>query len=150
MSTRVQRRLQRKPTTKNHPEKTSSSNGSSEKNPLEVPHLRRLEADLGQLGDAFNRNSHLFSHGLTVFEMHLRVHERVLHDIARGTVRTHDDVGLTEIDFKSYMEEFAICMVFSEFAQWLKGLSEKQQEIKTPGVIIRPAHDDNTLVFGGM
>lgn len=101
-----------------------------------------MEADLAQLGSAFNQNSQIFSHGLALAEVHLRVHERVLTDVFNGTARTIDVDGKKVLDFKHY---------FTEFVQELKAqelAAAAKREEKTTGVILPPSADD-TLVFGG-
>lgn len=137
MSTRFQRRIQQKKRPLPLP-----SNGHSH----EVPLVRKLEADLAHFGDAFNKNSELFSHGLTVSEMHLRVHERVMNDIVAGSVRMMD--GSRQIDFQSYMTELIHCSVLAEFASGLLQFhKEHTVRGKTTNVVI--AENSDTLVFGG-
>ena len=115
-------------------------------NPLEVPHLRKLEADLEQLGNAFNNNTKVYNHALTVAEMRLRVIERAMHDQLRGCVRTIITDDVLSVDFESYVQEFVWCMVMAEFAAWLKRLSDAHGP--TNGKIIQPGYDD-ALIFGG-
>lgn len=120
--------------------------------PLEVAHLRALEADLTNLGEAFNKNSEVFSHSLMVIEMRMRVVERTQHDMIRGTLRTIEVDGLKYIDFQSYVAEFGLCMLVSELATWLHGLHMAHNG-KESGQILTPqayAQDqENVTIFGG-
>jgi len=115
-------------------------------NPLEVPHLRKLEADLEQLGNAFNNNTKVYNHALTVAEMRLRVLERAMHDQLRGCVRTTMASGVISVDFEAYVQEFVWCMVMAEFAGWAKRLSEAGHQMS--GKIVSPGYED-AHIFGG-
>ncbi len=124
----------------------SAPRNPSPTNPLEVPHLRRLEADLEQLGTAFNHNAQLYGHALTIAEMRLRVLERAQNDQLAGAVRTVDVDGQKRIDFDSYNLELMNCMLMAEFAQWAKKLMEKH-ELET-ALIYNPGYDE-PVIFGG-
>ena len=115
-------------------------------NPLEVPHLRRLEADLEQLGSAFNHNAKLYSHALTIAEMRLRVLERAMNDMLAGKGYVIDDDGVKRIDFDAYNNELAFCMIMAEFAAWCKRLMDANAP---EPLIYQPGYNDDTTVFGG-
>jgi len=114
-------------------------------NPLEVPHLRKLEADLEQMGTAFNHNAQLYGHALTIAEMRLRVLERAQNDQLAGTVRTVEVDGQKRIDFDSYNLELMNCMLMAEFAQWARKLMEKHEP---EPLIYNPGYDE-PIIFGG-
>jgi hypothetical protein len=117
-------------------------------NPLEVPHLRRLEADLEQLGTAFNHNATLYGHALTIAEMRLRVLERAMNDQLGGTVRTIEVDGQKRVDFESYNNELIFCMLMAEFAQWAVKLMDKHAE-RTALIYNPGSNDDEPVIFGG-
>jgi hypothetical protein len=147
VSSRNQRRLQQK-SQKKPPQPRAVAN------PLEVSHLRRLEADIEQLGKAFNHNAQLFQHALTIAEMRIRVLERALHDSVRGTLQLKEIDGLKHVDFESYVTEFAMCMVLSECAENIRknfSLEDNGKGHTTNGKsIITPLADEgDTIVFGG-
>lgn len=126
-----------------------SAGSPSPTNPLEVPHLRRLEADLEQLGSAFNHNAQLYNHALTIAEMRLRVLERVMNDQLNGrTLLTMEAEGQKLINFEAYNTELACCMVMAGFAHWLKSLADAHAATDNPPLIYQPGYDDTT-VFGG-
>ena len=114
-------------------------------NPLEVPHLRSLEADLEQLGTAVSHNAQLYGHALTIAEMRLRVLERVITDQLNGkALYTKEEDGLRTIDFEAYNTELACCLVMAEFAAWAVRIMEASAG---PPLIYQPGYND-TLVFG--
>ena len=114
-------------------------------NPLEVPHLRKLEADLDQLGNAFNHNTQIHNHALTVAEMRINITQRAMNDIVRGTVYTTEIDGAQTIDWSRYTTEFGMCMLMAEFASWLARISTQS---KTESPLIMPGYED-AQVFGG-
>jgi hypothetical protein len=116
-----------------------------QRNPLEVPHLRVIEADVARLGEAFNHNAQLFGHSLTVAEMRLRVLERAMHDMLRGVTKVKTVDGLLQVDFEAYVNEFALCMVMTEFAVWCKQLMDNA----APPVTLSSNSYENVLEFGG-
>lgn len=115
-------------------------------NPLEVPHLRALEADLQQLGDAFNHNAQVHNHALTVAEMRINITQRAMNDMLRGSVYYLEADGLKSVDWGKYTEEFAMCMLMAEFAAWLKRISAPQEE-SGPGLVMSGYED--AVEFGG-
>lgn len=117
-------------------------------NPLEVPHLRKLEGDLEQLGEAFNHNAKIYGHALTVAEMRLRVLERAMHDQLRGTLRTLEIDGQKEVDFEFYVNNFACCMIMTEFAEWARGLMSKYETAPSSPLVGLPGYDE-AVIFGG-
>lgn len=138
-----QKRQEKTPTETPRP---ASSERTSTSNPLEVPHLRKLEADLSQLAEAFNLNSKIFSHGLTVGEMRMRVVERAMNDMLGGSLRTVELGGVRQVDYQSYTTEFACCMLMAEFAEWLLRLQAARRERVQAKLGLAA---DGVLVFGG-
>lgn len=151
------------------------TNGHHPENPLEVPHLRKIEADLEQLGRALNHNAELFSHTMMVQEMRTNILQRVLNDTLMNQLHTvpiertkwaeewvkgpdgsarMEEVPSKEIarmiDFPWYQEYYMVCMVMTEFASWLKSLhaAREKNESKESAILVAPSNDE-LEVYGG-
>ena len=164
MSNRVARRAQTKSQKKERSGTPSRPPGVAprppEGNPLDVPQLRKLEADIEQLGGALNHNAQLFSHALTISEMRMRVLERALNDSLVGAERTvqaermawlDDGTSVTEkvpvIDYGYYTNYFALCLLVTNFATWLAGLSPRKAPEETSRIV--PPDYEGATIFGG-
>ena len=109
--------------------------------------LALMENQIHRISEVLDMNSRAFSNGLQFTEATLVVLQRVLNDMTSGTVRLQLVDGQRMIDFISYMQEHALCMMFADFAAWLKSIYREP----TPSVDIIPATDvaTDTIVFGG-
>jgi len=130
--------------------------------------LAQMEAQLTRLGEAFDQNTDVFSESLKYAEsMHL-IFQRVLNDMANGTlrclgdeeyyrenpstsVRPVDPENPKKIDFHSYIREYWLCMAFTDFAVNCRRVwDEAHPEQKGPGPILAPeGAGDQVVVFGG-
>lgn len=88
------------------------------------------ESELLRLGNAFDQNSGVFSEGLKMLEVMGLIMQRVMNDMANGTVRCFGDepsvlgavpvrtTSPLQIDFNSYLREYWLCMLLADFARW--------------------------------
>ena len=100
--------------------------------------LSGVERDLHRLAEVSDQNTHVFSDSLRMLESMGIVMQRVMNDVAAGTVRRVDE----RIDFQSYIQEYQLCLVMAGFAQWC-GTLQPQEE-----TIIKATTQD-VVVFGG-
>lgn len=109
--------------------------------------LAMMEGQIHRVTEVLDMNSRAFSNGLQFTEATLVVLQRVINDLSNGTVRFQFVNGQRMIDFISYMQEHALCMMFADFAAWLKSIYKEP----TQQVDIIPATDmtTDTVVFGG-
>ena len=113
-----------------------------------------LEASLRRLGEVADANARAFSDSLKMSESLSLVMQRVMNDVANGTVRCFGDeeseaggvprrtITPLRIDFNSYMREYWLCMLMADFATWLKSIHK-------PAAVIQTASKEDVIEFGG-
>lgn len=161
-SRRSLRRLAKK---KSLPLPLPSSNERSDGKSLHE-RLNLMETQLTKLGDVFDQQTDVFGDGLKYLESMTLIFQRVMNDMMTGTVRCIGDIppetakGLptrvgspTVIDFRSYVQEYWLCMAFADFATDCRRIwDENHPEQKSgPGPILAPPRpdEDEVITFGG-
>ncbi len=116
--------------------------------------LTSLEALVERLGQVADQNTSMFSESLKMLEVISVVQQRVTNDTLNGVVRCFGDVTAesgvpiraatpASIDFASYMREYWLCMLMTDFAVWSSSLQKKTEPV------LHEASAAHVIEFGG-
>jgi len=109
--------------------------------------LSQLEAKVDRLGEAFDQNTAVFSESFKMNEGISCSIQRVCTELATGKKLAHVVEPSGDPDWREYLRDYWLCMLFIDLGTWLKSLATEEKESSR---IIRPTQEEvETHIFGG-